>query len=375
MQIMDSFLLYTMQMSATSLTDELGIKKQQEQEQKGVSSFDEMLTQRQKEKNTVVDAPQKQVTPENSETDAESIDALQQELMAALTMQPQIPVQLYTVQDAEILPEAEIAVACLPEIQDVFSEHPEQPAVELEQCPVEEIPVENLHTPHVEVQAEEKTLAEPKATVEIAEGLESSQPQMQLSAETNHDNSAQFNKKRDTMQGLDDVTAAYAPQSQETRLFEAAEPGMVKVAQPPVADTESPMFDTQLTDQLELTLEQGMRRVEIRLTPENLGTVVAEFTQTADGSLRVVLQASSTRAAGILSEHAANLGLLMRENTQNEVQIEVRSAEQSQESQYQDRENREGNRQQQPQQQTKRQGQDFLDQLRLGVVQFDVQAS
>ena len=39
----------------------------------------------------------------------------------------------------------------------------------------------------------------------------------------------------------------------------------------------------------------------IKLTPENLGNLTIQLTQSGDGALQVVLHASSAKAAGVLS--------------------------------------------------------------------------
>lgn len=166
-------------------------------------------------------------------------------------------------------------------------------------------------------------------------------------------------------------------EAQAQPLFQNVEHTPVKVGDAQTIDTQAPDMDAKLTAKLDRALEQGERRVEIRLTPENLGTVVVELTQSSDGALHVVLRASNDKAANLLSEHAANLGSLLQNGGQNTVQVEVQRQQESQQSQqqrYQDAQQQGGGHGQERQQQERQQRdttQDFLQQLRLGLVSLD----
>jgi len=125
-------------------------------------------------------------------------------------------------------------------------------------------------------------------------------------------------------------------------------------------------------------LEQGTQTVAVKLAPEHLGTMVVEFTYSQDGSLHVILQASNPKAASLLNQHTAGLNSLLQSNTQAPVYVEVQQQDSSQsfQEQSQHQNHGHGNSQQESQhQKQQKQTQDFLEQLRLGMVSLDTQAS
>ena len=172
----------------------------------------------------------------------------------------------------------------------------------------------------------------------------------------------------------DDTFQLYAGAEQEARpLFQDVKAMPVKVGETYVVDTQNPTMDTKLAGQLETALEAGAQRVELRLTPENLGTVVVEMTRTQDGALQVVFHTSTEKAASLLSQHSAALGeLLQSNNSQNTVQVTVQHPEENQ--QFQQNQNQHHG-QNAPQQEHRRQrSEDFLQQLRLGLIPMDAVA-
>ncbi|MBO4915686.1 MAG: flagellar hook-length control protein FliK, partial [Oscillospiraceae bacterium] len=119
-------------------------------------------------------------------------------------------------------------------------------------------------------------------------------------------------------------------------------------------------------------------RVEITLTPENLGKLTVEIMRGENGRLEIVLHPSTERAANLLEKNTAGLQNALRPTNQNEVEVQVRPSDESQ-RQFLDPngQNRQDNRQQQQQQNDRRRDrqdtQDFLQQLRLGLVDNDGQ--
>lgn len=160
-------------------------------------------------------------------------------------------------------------------------------------------------------------------------------------------------------------------------LFQTPENLPVKVGEAPQLNTDSPDFDLQLGKQLTQTLEQGTQKISVRLTPDHLGTMVVEFTRSQDGSLHIILQASNPNAASLLSQHTAGLSSLLQNNTQVPVFIEVQHQQDSSQSNQQQNQ-QQGNSQQDAQhqrQQDQKQNQDFLEQLRLGMLPLNTEAS
>jgi flagellar hook-length control protein FliK len=158
-------------------------------------------------------------------------------------------------------------------------------------------------------------------------------------------------------------------------LFRDTQTVPVKVGETPVADTTQPDLDDQLAKQIGTTLEEGTQQVKLQLTPESLGTLTIDLTRTQDGALQVVLHTTTEKAANLLNQHAENLSALLQNSTQNTVQIEVQRQDQNQQfqQQFQQQNQQHGNSQQHSRRQQS--GEDFLQQLRLGLVTLDEQVS
>lgn len=179
-------------------------------------------------------------------------------------------------------------------------------------------------------------------------------------------------RQQPAMRGQDEtqVTEAAEPSVRQP-LFRDVEAAPVKVGDAPVLDGEAEDLDVQLAKQVDDTLAKGQSRVEIKLTPENLGAITVTMTRSEDGSLHVALAATSERATSLLEKHASGLQGLLMGSTQSDVRVEVQHPQEGQQSggQPQEREGQSGG--QHPQQDDRRQqrhGQDFLQQLRLGLV-------
>lgn len=159
----------------------------------------------------------------------------------------------------------------------------------------------------------------------------------------------------------------------EQVVFEQVEAVPVKVGEAPVVDTQSGDMEVQLAKQVDRLVETGGEKVELRLSPENLGTVTVQLTRSQDGSLHVVLQAADSRAAELLERHASGLENILAGGNRNTVEVEVQRQQESPQSQNQhlpfDKDGNSGQRQQRQQQQQQQQthGQDFMQQLRLGL--------
>lgn len=164
----------------------------------------------------------------------------------------------------------------------------------------------------------------------------------------------------------------------EAPVFGYMEAQPVKVSGP-----DSPI-DLQAEDGVEqlggrigelLVNEVSENHIEIALYPASLGKVTVELTQSADGVLHVVLGAATARAAELLERGAGNLQNLLAANNRPQVQVEVRGSEEAQ-RQYlnpndENGQNRQSQQQQRQEERKRPQAQDFLQQLRLGLVDLD----
>lgn len=160
----------------------------------------------------------------------------------------------------------------------------------------------------------------------------------------------------------------------EAPVFQDVREIPVKVGEAPAAaETREIPVEDQITPKLTEALRAGDTRVEIQLAPENLGKVTVEVTLHEDGALHVVLHAENSQTRGLLERSADNLMAMLGREARQEVQVEVPRQQESQQQNFYD--GRQGHehqsRQQQQQRQERQGGEDFLHQLRLGLVPGD----
>lgn len=134
----------------------------------------------------------------------------------------------------------------------------------------------------------------------------------------------------------------------------------------------------QIDTGLAQALEQGESMVRIQLTPENLGSVTVEITRSAEGLIRVALNAHSGETRSLLERHAGELQGLLSSRTQQDVEVNVQQNQESQQNQNQhpyDGRSGHGQSGQEERRQSRREqpehGQDFMQQLRLGLIPAD----
>lgn len=165
-----------------------------------------------------------------------------------------------------------------------------------------------------------------------------------------------------------------AVEAPETPVFKDVQSVPVKVGEAPKAE-EAPEVpvEKQIGGKIVQAVEAGETRVELQLEPENLGRVTVEMTIRENGTLHVALHTESGRTANLLERGLDNLHMMLARNAQQDVQVEVQRQEESQRQDLYD--GRQGHPQQQDQQhqrrQERRESEDFLQQLRLGLVPVD----
>lgn len=176
-------------------------------------------------------------------------------------------------------------------------------------------------------------------------------------------------------QEQEDAEVLSAQEAPETPLFRDVERAPIKVGEPEQVDTQKPDLDAQMAQKIQQALQQGAQRVEIRLTPENLGSLTIQMTRNVDGSLQVVLHTANDKAMSLLSQHAEQMTVLLQGSGQ-QVQLEVRQNGESQQAQQDnqqqqqqaDPDGRSQNQQRQPREQQHHSSQDFMQQMRLGLI-------
>lgn len=164
------------------------------------------------------------------------------------------------------------------------------------------------------------------------------------------------------------------------QLFRDVEAAPVKVGE--VYDAQ-PSGETDVAKQLSAgvaqALERGESLVRVRLNPQSLGEVTVELRQSAEGVLHVAITAQNNQTRGLLDRHAGDLQGLLSARGQA-VEVEVQQPQENQQNQNQNQnqqrnyEGQNGHGQGQDGQEERRQrrshtsGQDFLQQLRLGLI-------
>lgn len=137
-------------------------------------------------------------------------------------------------------------------------------------------------------------------------------------------------------------------------------------------DTQAPEMEDQMADMIRGAAQAGAERIEIRLAPQNLGSLVIEMTRDVNGALQVVLHASNAKAANVLDQHLNGLHTALQSYGQEEVRLEVQRNEQSEQQHFRQADP-DGRGQHQHRQQQERHeeepanGQEFLQKLRLGL--------
>ena len=122
-------------------------------------------------------------------------------------------------------------------------------------------------------------------------------------------------------------------------------------------------------------LEKGESMVRIQLSPENLGSVTVEITRNAEGVIHVALTAHSGETRSLLERHAGELQGLLSSRTQQSVEVNVQRQQESQQNQNHSYDGHNGHAQEgehrRRRQQEQSGSQDFIQQLRLGLIPVD----
>lgn len=345
----------------------------------GGAEFKKLMTEKSQEAQPVQTADGTQATAEETqETPApvQNVEGddqeLRQEIAAAMTavssmvIQPQIvteeaapPVQAIP---EEILPVQVQGAAELP-VEVVPADEASLQTAELEPETVEfqaEMPEVKAQEKPAEVQTEPQQTAQ--APEEAVQTVKTGGEAHEARQESQDSGMAQGDRK-------EDVKVEYGAEQAEKPLFHDVKATPIKVGEAPVVDTQAQDMDADLAKELGQALEAGAQRIEIQLTPENLGTITVEMTRTQDGALEVVFHTTTEKAANLLNQHSANLGaLLQNNNQQGTVQVTVQRQEEAQQNQQ--HQNQQHQNQNAPQQDHHRRSdsEDFLQQLRLGLV-------
>lgn len=159
-------------------------------------------------------------------------------------------------------------------------------------------------------------------------------------------------------------------------VFHEAQAAPIKVGERYEAvDTQKPEMDDQMANVIRAAVQTGQDHVEIRLNPQNLGSLVIEMTKDTAGVLQVVLHAATPKAEGLLNQHLNGLHSALQGYGHEEVRLEVQRGEESQQQNFRqadpDGRGQHHNRQQQERQEEQSSGEEFMQKLRLGLFGMD----
>lgn len=159
----------------------------------------------------------------------------------------------------------------------------------------------------------------------------------------------------------------------EAPLFENVEAAPIKVAEAPERTQEETPIERQVTEKLSDAIRSGETRVELQLEPLELGKLTIELTHSENGALNILINAENAETRTLLERHINSLQEALVERSQNSVQITVDRSEESQ-RQEQNNDFRDGSNNRHNEQQRRdgqRSGEDFLQQLRLGLIPIE----
>lgn len=138
-----------------------------------------------------------------------------------------------------------------------------------------------------------------------------------------------------------------------------------------VVDTQKPDVENQLADSIRAAVQTGQEHVEIRLNPQNLGSLIIEMTKDTAGVLQVVIHASTPKAEGLLNQHLSGLHSALQGYGQEEVRLEVQRNEHSEQQNFRqadpDGRGQHHGRGQQERHEEHTGGEEFMQKLRLGL--------
>ena len=266
--------------------------------------------------------------------------------------------------------------------EEAMQEIPDEMIVPVEEASAEVMSI-HLDAPQSSVQETSQPVLEENSTDEAEELVDTvdqpieapkteakapEQDKVEIRVTTTHTDAAQE-------EGGEEETPVDVPV--EKPVFEDVHDIPVKVGEAPAEEPEPEVpVEDQIGSRLAQALNAGDTHVEIQLNPENLGKVTVEMTFAENGSLHVTMHAESGKTLNLLEKGLDNLHLMLAKNTQQEVHVEVQKQEETQQQNFYD--GRGGHAQDQERQRRhehheERRTDDFLQQLRLGLVPEEIQ--
>ena len=384
MTVTENYMLQQMQQMAASMTalPQTGSKDKSEG-----SSFQELMdkTQKDVQKPASKDENGKPVEDKKGEEETAETAPVQNQEKEELRPEDMTANPNAVILDLfrpEIAPAAEEAAIPAP-VEALPQETVEETAMNLDgQMPTLDTSVETtveMETPTGEEQGDfRQAMQEPAETAEVQS--QSTEQTVQQPEAADPEQSAERPESQDGEVRAE--TAETSRKDGEEIQGEAAEPEQsvfretqstpVKVGERyETVDTQAPEMDDQMADIIRTAIQTGQDRIEIRLNPQNLGSLVIQMTKDTAGVLQVVLHAASPKAEGLLNQHLNSLHSALQAYGHEEIRIEVQRGGESQQQDFRqadpDGRGQHQHRQQQERQEERQGSEEFMQKLRLGL--------
>ena len=304
--------------------------------------------------------------------------------------------------DAERTPEADTEVPAAPKSEKELENQMALAAMAMLQNPV--VPVEQAMTPEAQAEAAADDIAPLMAETAPAPEVRSFVPEAEETEVPEAEGGAQTVDPALAEELPQTIQAPETAGKAEERTVEVkVETGHAEARAPEAADTEesgepqgaeieTPVFEdvkavpvkvgeaprAAETAETENIGEQigpkliGISSVQPQLTPENLGKVTVEMTWGKEGNLVVQIHAENRGTQDLLSRSTTELAQLLGREARQEVRVEVPRQEESQRQDlYEQQQEHHQRHQQEQRRRQERSGEDFLQQLRLGLIPMD----
>ena len=274
--------------------------------------------------------------------------------------------------ETELMPAAQTEVEQAAPVQEEEAPVQQTPETQKTEAPVQERETEAPVETHTERTPEERTVDKPADEKPLEPAHEETRTEKEPEAPRAARN--EIRVQREETEETEETDAAQEMQS--APLFRNVEAPVVKVAE---ASRPIPLEAEDGAEQLGKELNDVMinsadaNRIEVTLTPENLGRLTVEITRNENGNLSIVLHTASERTASLLEKNVHNLQNALTTENRSSVEVQIRPAEESERRQFLNPDGRNDQNQRQQQQQqhgrhARQSAEDFLQQLRLGLV-------
>ena len=319
------------------------------------------------------DSPQQDPKAPVQKKDGEKIEETQVDPSAAVLVMDMFRPEIVEVQPETAEAVVELAAEAEAVVEEAVVEVPVMetaaPVTE-EAAPAAEIPVETQEAAVQEA---------PEAVVETAKPVETEKP-VEAPGDTGAEevekttSTGELREVRPTEETAEDDEPQGEAAELPNQVFHDVKAAPIKVAEhyEPV-DTQEPEMDGKLANTILDAAANGVEKMQIQLTPANLGSITIDLTRDASGALEVVIHASNNKAAGLLNQHLDGLHAALQSYGNNQsVHVEVQRGQEGQEQHMFQHADPDGRGQHHQQHQENRQeaedsGEDFLQKLRLGL--------